>query len=283
MKITGTTQITGVFGYPVEHSLSPVFQNAAFEFLKLDYVYVPIKVLPEHIGKAVEGLRALNLKGVNLTIPHKKTVLGYLDEVDGEAQTLGVVNTIVNKNDRLKGYSTDGSGFVRSLKEHKSKFVPAGKTVFVIGAGGAAYAITGALVRERVSKIYISNRTEEKAVLLKKQLSEKLGFGSIYIVPFGEINNERYWSETELIVNTTSVGMKEGDPMLINEKNLKRVRFVYDIVYNRKTEMVKTAEENGIPCIDGLSMLIYQGAVSFELWTGEKAPVDVMKQSVLDT
>jgi len=280
MKITGTTKITGVFGYPVEHSLSPVFQNAAFEFLKLNYVYIPMSVLPEHIERAVGGVRALNFTGVNLTIPHKKRVLRYLDEIDEEAELLSSVNTIVNKNGRLKGYSTDGKGFVRSLKEHESKFTFLEKAVFFLGAGGSAYAIAGALVREKVSKIYISNRTEEKAVLLKKHLSEKLGFENIFIVPFGEINDEKYWKEIELVVNTTSVGMKEGDPVLITERNLKRAKFIYDIVYNRKTELVKTAEKNGIPYLDGLSMLVYQGAVSFELWTGEKAPVEVMKHAI---
>lgn len=283
MKITGKTKITGVFGYPVGHSLSPVFQNAAFEFLGLDYIYIPMEVLPERIEKAAEGIRALNFAGVNLTIPHKKTVMEHLDEIDKEARLLGVVNTIVNKDGRLKGYSTDGSGFLRSLTEQEGGFVPEGKSVFVLGAGGSAYAITGALLKEKVSRIYVCNRTQEKAVLLKKHLSEKLGFQEVHTVPFDDRNNEKYWKDVHLVVNTTSVGMKEYDPLLVTEKNVKESEFVYDLIYNRKTELVKIAEKNGIPCLDGLSMLIYQGAVSFELWTGEKAPISVMKQSILSS
>jgi len=280
MKIKGTTKITGVFGYPVGHSLSSVFQNAAFEFLGLNYVYIPLEVIPENIGKAVDAIRALNFAGINLTIPHKKTVLKYLDEIDEEAEILGSVNTVVNKDGRLKGYSTDGCGFLRPLTRQEGGFILEGKTVFVLGAGGSAYAITGALVNEKVSRIFVCNRTEEKAIFLKKHLLEKLGFKDVEVVPIEERNNEKYWKETELVVNTTSVGMKEGDPLIISEKNLERNKFIYDIVYNRKTELLKVAEKNRIPRLDGLSMLIYQGAASFELWTGKKAPIEVMKNSV---
>lgn len=280
MKITGKTKLTGVFGYPVTHSLSPVFQNAAFAHMKLDYVYIPMEVMPEDIGKAVEGIRALNFAGVNITIPHKKTALKYLDELDEESLLLGVVNTVVNKKGRLKGYTTDGKGFTRSLKEHESGFSVKGKTAFILGAGGSAYAVSGALAREKVSKIHICNRTEERAVLLKKHLSEKLGFKETVVVPFNCRNDGKYWEDTQIAVNTTSVGMKKGDPLLVREKNLKGREFVYDLIYNRKTELIKTAEKNGIPNADGLLMLVYQGAVSFELWTGKKAPVEVMKKAV---
>ncbi len=280
MRITGATRITGVFGYPVRHSLSPVFQNAAFESLGLDYVYVPMEVSPERIREAVEGLRALNFAGVNLTIPHKKSVLEYLDEIDSEAKLLGVVNTIVNKDGILKGYSTDGSGFMRSLTEYEGGFVPGGKNIFLLGAGGSAYAIAGALAREKVSRISVCNRTRERAVLLAEHLSEKLGFHEVSIVPFEGRNEEEYWRDIQLIVNTTSVGMKEGDSLLVTESNVRKSEFVYDLIYNRKTELVGSAEKNGIRCLDGLSMLVYQGAVSFELWTGEKAPVQVMKMAV---
>ncbi len=283
MEITGKTKVIGLFGYPVKHSLSPLFQNAAFQFLGLDYVYIPMEVSPENIGKAVDGIRALNFVGVNLTIPHKKTVLKYLDEIDEEAEVLGVVNTIVNKKGKLKGYTTDGCGFVRSIKESEIGFDFAGKTVFLFGAGGSAWAITGALIREKISKIYISNRTEKNAVLLKKHLSEKFGFKNVVVIPFENRNDERYWKDVHLVVNATSVGMKKGDPLLISEKNLTGSKFVYDIVYNRKTELVILAQKNGIPCLGGLSMLVYQGAVSFELWTGKKAPIEIMKKSVLLT
>jgi len=282
MKITGTTKIIGVFGYPVKHSLSPVFQNAAFEYLGLDYIYIPVEVSPENLGKAIEGIKALNFVGVNLTIPHKKAVIQYIDEIDEEARIIESVNTLVNKDGWLKGYSTDGYGFIRSLKEEKGIDI-SGKNVFILGAGGSAYAITGASIKEGVSKIYICNRTGEKAELLKNTLSKRLQFQNILVVPFEERNDKKYWKDIDLIVNTTSVGMKEGESSLIDEKNIVSVRLVYDLVYNRKTELIQLAEKNGIPHMDGILMLIYQGAVSFELWTGMKAPIEIMKRSIRAT
>lgn len=280
MKISGKTRITGVFGYPVAHSLSPVFHNAAFEHLGLDYVYVPIEVPPDGIGAAVEGIRAMNFAGVNLTIPHKKPVLKYLDEIDGEAQLLGVANTIVNRKGILKGYSTDGTGFIRSLTECGYGLNPAGSSVFILGAGGSAYAIAGALVKEKVSRIFVCNRTREKAVLLAEHISGKLGLREVMSVPFETRNDKEYWKDVQLVVNTTSVGMKEGDPLLVTDENVRETGFVYDLIYNRKTELIKSAEKNNVRYLDGLSMLVYQGAVSFELWTGETAPVEVMKKAI---
>jgi len=280
MEIKGTTQLTGVFGYPVKHSLSPIFQNAAFESFGLDHIYVPFEVKPEGLEKAVESIRIFNFVGVNVTIPHKKAIVSLLDEIDEEVKILGVVNTIHNKNGRLKGYITDGRGFIRSLKED-GKFDPAGKTVFLFGAGGSSYAISGALVVEKgIEKILICNRTEEKAVKLKNHLEEKLDFNNVEIIKFEDRNTRECWQGVDLLVNTTSVGMKEGDSLLVESENLNSVQFVYDIVYNRKTELIKLAEKLNIPCLDGLSMLIYQGAISFEIWTGKKAPIEVMKKSL---
>lgn len=278
MKITGTTKITGVFGYPVKHSLSPVFQNAAFQYLGLDYVYIPLEVAPEDIGKAVDGIRVMNFVGVNLTIPHKKTVIPCIDEVDEEAEIVGAVNTIVNKNGRLKGYNTDGDGFILSIKEKCISLK--GENIFILGAGGAAYAIAVALIKEEIGRIYICNRTEKNAVMLKEHLSGKFKFKNVIVIPFNDRNAKKYWDDIGIIVNTTSVGMKEGDTLLINPEIIKRTKFVYDIIYNRKTELIKVAEKENIPFLDGLSMLVYQGAVSFELWTGIKAPIEVMKKSV---
>ena len=279
MEIKGTTKLTGVFGYPVSHSLSPVFQNAAFEFLGLDYIYIPLEVKPENLKIAVEAIKVFNFAGVNVTIPHKKNIVCLMDEIDDEVEILGVVNTVHNKNGKLKGYITDGKGFVKSLKE-EGNFIIKDKIVFVLGAGGSAYAICGALIREKVGKIYITNRTYEKAIRLKKHLEEKLSFRDVEVIPFEERNKESYWKNVDLIINTTSVGMKEGDGSLIEEKNLSSVSFIYDIVYNRKTELIKLAEKLEIPHLDGLSMLVYQGAISFEIWTGRKAPMDVMKNKL---
>lgn len=278
MEIKGTTKITGVIGYPVKHSLSPIFQNAAFQYLGLDYVYIPLEVAPEDIGKAVDGIRVMNFAGVNLTIPHKKNVLPYLDDIDSEAKILGAVNTIVNKEGRLKGYNTDGTGFICSIKEKGISLK--GKNIFLLGAGGSTYAIAGALVKENVSKIFICNRTEQNAILLKNHILENFQFENIFVIPFNERNTKKHWEDIHILVNTTSVGMSEKDVPLVNQKFINSLELVYDLIYNRKTELIKYAERSGIPFLDGLSMLVHQGAVSFELWTGMKAPLEIMKKAV---
>ncbi|MCM8767602.1 MAG: shikimate dehydrogenase [Candidatus Omnitrophica bacterium] len=281
MEIKGTTKVTGVFGYPVSHSLSPVFQNSAFKYLGLDYVYIPFEVKPQDLKEAVKAIKIFHWIGVNVTIPHKKQVIKYLDELDENSKILKVVNTIHNTDGKLKGYTTDGEGFLRSLKED-GKFKPEGKNVFILGAGGSSYAICGALINEKVNSIFITNRTLENAKKLKKNLVEKLKFKNIEIIEFEKRNDKKIWQNIDLLINTTSVGMKENDPLLIEKENIEMVKFVYDIVYNRKTELLKTAENLKIPYLDGISMLVYQGAISFEIWTGKKAPVDIMKKALYE-
>ncbi len=278
MKIKGTTKITGVFGYPVSHSLSPVFQNAAFNSLSLDFVYLPFEVKPVFIKEAIEAIRFLNFRGINLTIPHKKDGYYLVDELDEEAKHLKVVNTIKNENGKLKGYITDGSGFVRSIKED-GKVVLKNKNVYLLGAGGAAWAISGAIVKEGIRKLLITNRTMEKAIAIRNHLKENFNFTSVELIDF-ENRNGINFQDIDIIINTTSVGMKEGDIVLIKEERIKKSIFIYDIIYNRKTELIKTAEKLNLPHLDGLSMLVYQGAISFEIWTGKKAPIDIMKKSL---
>ncbi|MCM8784628.1 MAG: shikimate dehydrogenase [Candidatus Omnitrophica bacterium] len=281
MEIKGTTKITGVFGYPVSHSLSPIFQNSAFEHLGLDYVYIPLEVKPEDLKTAINSIKIFNWVGVNVTIPHKRQVIKYLDEIDGVSEILDVVNTIHNIKGKLKGYTTDGDGFIRSLKQD-GNFNPKGKNIFILGAGGSSYAICGALINEKVNSIFITNRTLENAIKLKKHLTEKLKFKNIEIIEFERRNDKKIWQNIDILINTTSVGMKENDPLLIEKINIEKVKFVYDIVYNRKTELLKSAEELKIPNLDGISMLVYQGAISFEIWTGKKAPVDIMKRAIYE-
>ncbi|MCM8818649.1 MAG: shikimate dehydrogenase [Candidatus Omnitrophica bacterium] len=279
MEIKGTTKITGVFGYPVSHSLSPLFQNAAFQHLGLNYVYIPFEVRPEDLKEAVNAIKIFNWVGINITIPHKKEVLKYLDELDKTSKILGVVNTIHNINGKLKGYTTDGDGFISSLKED-GKFNPERKNVFIIGAGGSSYAISGALIKSKINSIFLTNRTYENSVKLREHLIKNLKFKNIEIIEFEKRNDEKIWQNIDLLVNTTSVGMKKNDPLLIEKKNIEKVKFVYDIVYNRKTELLKSAEDLKIPNLDGISMLIYQGAISFEIWTSKKAPIDIMKKAI---
>ncbi len=281
IQITGETTLTGVFGWPVKHSLSPVFQNAAFRHSGFNWVYIPFEVSPENLGRAIEAIRVFSIKGINITIPHKKEVLRYIDIFDDEVKLLGVANTIVNTNGILKGYTTDGIGFLRSLKE-EGGFDPEHKNVFLFGAGGSGFAISGTLVRAGISSLIICNRTHEKAIMLKNHLKEHFGFENTEVVQFHDRNRSSLWKDIDLVVNTTSVGMKDDDIILTEENNLNEDMFVYDIVYNRKTNLIKSAARNGIRCLDGLSMLIFQGAVSFTLWTGIDAPVDVMRKSLIE-
>lgn len=278
MKIKGTTKITGVFGYPVSHSLSPVFQNAAFDSLSLDFIYIPFEVKPVFIKEAIESIRFLNFRGINLTIPHKKDGYYLVDELDEEAKHLKVVNTIKNEDGKLIGYITDGSGFVRSIKED-GKVELKNKNVYLLGAGGAGWAISGAIVKEKIRKLLITNRTMEKAIAIKNHLKENFNFTSVELIDFKNRNGINF-QDIDIIINTTSVGMKEGDIVLIKEEKIKKNIFIYDIIYNRKTELIKTAEKLNLPHLDGLSMLVYQGAISFEIWTGKKAPIDIMKNSL---
>jgi shikimate dehydrogenase len=280
MEIKGTTKITGVFGYPVRHSLSPVFQNAAFKHLGLDYIYIPMEVKPEKLSQAVEGIKALNFAGVNVTIPHKKNIVPLLDNLDENAKKLGVVNTVKNTGGKLTGYSTDGEGFILSLKT-EAGYHTENKTAIVLGAGGSSYAVARALIKSGIKKILITNRTEKKAEKLTEHIKTNFEFKNAELVPFSKRNEKKIWQEIELLINTTSVGMKEGDELLVKEPNLKAVSFIYDLVYNRKSELIKKAEKLKIPHLGGLFMLVYQGAVSFEIWTGKKAPVEAMKNSLL--
>jgi len=281
IHLNGETVITGVFGWPVKHSLSPVFQNAAFQHLKLNWVYVPFEVRPEYLKDAVEAIKIFSIKGINITIPHKKDVIQYLDIVDSEVKILGVANTIVNDGGILKGYTTDGKGFLRSLKED-GQFNPAGKNIFIFGAGGSAFAIAGALVQSGILSLFICNRTEEKAIMLKNHIKDIFDFKNVEIIPFDKRNDPKIWKTIDLLINTTSVGMKNDDIILVDDRNLDENIFVYDIVYNRETALIKMARKKKIQCLDGLSMLVFQGAVSFSLWTGLDAPIDVMKQSLIE-
>jgi len=271
--------VTGVFGWPVSHSLSPVFQNAAFEALGLDFVYVPFAVRPEDLPSAVSGIRALGIAGVNLTIPHKESALALLDEVDEEARLAGAVNTINNSDGTLRGTTTDGRGFIRSLRED-GRFEPSGRTALVLGAGGAARSICAALVKEGVGALYIWNRTTRRGQLLVGHLRSALGCQRVYEADSDRLNDAAFWKEIDLLVNATSAGMRQGDASPAPASRLHRGIFVYDIVYNRFTALLAAARRAGCRFLDGSSMLVYQGAVSFEIWTGRAAPVEAMKRAL---
>lgn len=268
--INGETRITGLFGFPVKHSLSPAMHNAAFHHLGLNYVYVPFEVTPENIPAAVASLRSLSLSGVNVTVPHKETVIPHLDRIDPFARAVGSVNTIVNKNGKLTGYNTDAPGFVKDLKSHG--FNPEGKTVILLGAGGAGKAVAAALSKAKARRIYIANNIEKQSSVLAHRTPR-----AVYL-PLAVWKHKL--AEADLLVNTTPVGMHAGDAPLATAAELKRSLFVYDVIYNRETELIKAAKKAGCRCADGLGMLLHQGALAFELWTGKPAPVEVMRKAL---
>lgn len=276
--ITGVTRILGVLGDPIGHTSSPAMHNAAIAAMGLDYAYVAFHVRPDALGSAIEGMRALQIAGLNVTVPHKQGVMAHLDEVSDEAVAIGAVNTVVNRQGRLVGYNTDAFGILESLKRDGGlEKLPA--QVALLGAGGAARAILYALLeREEVEQILLLNRTRSKAESLAGDLDRN---GRVCV---GEMDSSAV-AEVDLLINSTSVGMyphEEGSP-LADPSVLHANMLVADIVYKPlKTRLMKQAEAAGARAINGLGMLAWQGARSFELWTGSAPPVDVMTAAALE-
>lgn len=271
--------MVGLLGYPVVHSFSPYMHNAAFRALGMDWVYLAFNVEPRLLPAAVSGIRALGFRGVNVTIPHKQAILPFLDEIDPLAKLIGAVNTVVVKEGKLVGYNTDASGFWRSLKEEGVD--PRGKRALILGAGGAARAVAYALVKHGCNRLYIANRTYDRARELAETL-KKAGETSVEPLSLEEAFLASILPEADLIINTTSVGMETvGGELPITADKLEARHIIYDLVYNPPyTKLLKMASSKGCRAISGRSMLLYQGAEAFTLWTGREAPLEVMKQVV---
>ncbi len=269
-------KIVGLFGYPIGHSISPVFQNAAFKKLGLDFIYLPFSVRPEDLKRAVEGIRALTIVGVNVTIPHKGRILSYLDRVSPEAKKIGAVNTIFNQKGKLIGYNTDVHGFLSSVQEDFG-FDPRSKSVFLLGAGGVAYAITYSLIEKKAKKITVVNKPRWMAESLIKHFKKMKKSCEFDLVDFSKRNSKRLIKEADILINATSVGMSPGDPSLIKGGLLYPGLLVFDVIYNRETALLKLARKRGLKALGGLNMLIRQGAISFEIWTEKKAPIATMR------
>ena len=277
--ITGKTRICGIIGDPVEHSMSPVMHNAAFEALGLDYVYLPFHVQGEELKEAINGIRALNIVGLNVTIPHKMAVIPFLDKLDPLAERMGAVNTIANENGALAGYNTDASGFLQALRAQGIE--PDGKSIVILGAGGAAKGISFILAGAGASLV-ILNRTLSRAEELASQIA-RYYHQKITAMTLNEANLKRAFGRADVLVNTTSVGMVPDVDRTPVPGNLLNSRLaVSDIVYNPlETRLLREAKAAGARTIDGLDMLVWQGALAFEKWTGRKAPFEIMKQAAL--
>lgn len=277
VTVSGETRVAGVFGCPVSHSQSPVMHNAAFGQMGLDFVYVPFDVHPDNLEAAVEGIRALNMVGVNVTIPHKERVIPFLDWVSEDALLIRSVNTIHHVDGQLRGYSTDGEGFIRALKTSGKD--PTGSKAVVLGAGGSARATAHALVTNG-AEVAVANRTFGRAV----ELAELLRAFSIKPIALDSVDARKAMREADLLVNCTSVGMHpKADDQPIPSEWLHNGLFVYDQIYNPlETRLLKAARSAGCQAANGVKMLVFQGAVSFELWTGKTPPVEVMEAAVLE-
>ncbi len=277
--ITGRTKVCGIIGDPVEHTMSPAMHNAAFAELGLDYAYLPFRVRPEELGNAISGIRALGIIGLNVTIPHKVAVIPFLDRLDPLAEKIDAINTIINDGGVLTGHNTDATGFLQALKERG--ITPEGKKTVILGAGGAARAIAFILARNGAG-LTLLNRTPERARGLARRITEEPG-RQVIVKAFDEDNLTEALRAAQVLVNTTSAGMApRADETPVPAKLLRRDLTVFDIVYNPvRTRLLREAEAAGARVINGLDMLVWQGAIAFEKWTGRQAPVEVMKREAM--
>ena len=279
MAVNYKAELVGVLGYPVAENPTCVMQEAAFAALGLNWRYLTMEVKPKDLADAMRGVRALGMRGINLTIPHKIAVMPLLDDIATDAQIIGAVNTVYREGDRLIGANTDGKGFLRGLRD-EAQLDPKGKRVAVLGAGGAARAITFELAFAGASGLTVINRDEERGRQLVNALREDTAaavqvvpWSSTYVVP----------PEIEILVNATSIGLYpdvEAQPDI----SLDRARadlLVCDVIPNPpQTAFLKAAAERGATTLDGLGMLVYQGAIAFKLWTGVEADIAAMRRAL---
>ena len=281
MNITSKTKTLGIFGYPISHTLSPAMHNAVIKALGLDMVYLPFEVKPSNLKEAINGIKSLGIIGVNITIPHKESVIRFLDDISEEARLVGAVNTIVYKDRKLVGYNTDGSGYMASLKEELG-FNPKSKRIIIIGAGGAARGILAALATQKPKSITVANRTLSRAVSLIKTFKGKFRDTRFEAINLDDNMLKMSFNSVDLLINTTSVGMKQGKALKIPLETLPKIAIVSDIIYNPlETLLLKKAKKLGLTTHGGLGMLVHQGARSFKLWTGMDAPMNVMRKAAL--
>lgn len=281
-EITGHTRLTGLLGSPVEHSISPMMHNESFRQLDLDYAYLAFDVGTDKLEVAVEGLKALGVRGFNLTMPDKNLMCSLVDELSMAAKIGGAVNTVVNENGVLKGYTTDGIGFMRAVKEDGVDII--GKKMTLLGAGGAAAAILVQAALDGVAEISVFNirddfftRAEGIMEELRKETDCVL---NLYDFSDPELLRKEI-SESTILVNGTSVGMapKTDRCIITDDSVFEKDLYVFDVIYNpEETLLLKKAKAAGCKTQNGLNMLLYQGAAAFELWTGKGMPVDIIKQ-----
>jgi len=278
--LTGKTKTYCLIGHPVEHSFSPIMHNAAFKELGLDYVYVAYDVHPDNLEKAVNGFRSLDIKGINVTIPHKETIIKYLDEIDPIAEKMGAINTIKNENGYLKARNTDAGGAKKSLIDAGCEI--SGKNILVLGSGGVARALCY-ILSEEANKIILTDLIKERAVKLASEIKKKMNTN----IEGKKVSNEILKAEiknTDILINATPIGMyPKVDASPISKDLLHNGLFVFDVIYNPlKTQIIKEAAEIGCRTLGGLDMLVNQGVLAFEWWTGKTPNNELMKNKIID-
>jgi len=274
----------GLIGFPVKHSISPRFQQAAFDAAGFPARYEAWEVPPDSLGDVVASLRSPDSLGANVTIPHKQAVRAFLDRIDPVAEAIGAVNTIVREANHLVGYNTDATGFARSVNEDAQTDL-AGKTIGVVGAGGAARAVVAAILAEGATSIYLAARRIEQARDLVRDLSP-LNLAECSIRPVVLEESPRWLAEVAVLVNTTPIGMAhraDEGKLPIQVDVLRAGALVCDLIYNpAQTALLAAAASRGARTLNGLPMLVYQGAAAWELWTGRAAPVELMRRAALE-
>ena len=272
-------ELVGVFGHPVAENPTIVMQEAGFAARSLHWRYLTIEVRPEQLADAMRGLRAMNFAGINLTIPHKVAVIQHLDGLSPEAELIGAVNTVVREGHQLIGHNTDGQGFLRSVREDAG-VDPQGKRVVFLGAGGAARAMSVELALAGAAHVTVVNRTANRGRELVRLLNERtpaqaefVPWQGAYIVP----------AETDILVNATPIGLFPAVEALpaVHMASIRPDLLVCDVIPNPpRTAFLRAAEQRGARTLDGLGMLVYQGAIAFQMWTGVEAPVEVMRRAL---
>ncbi len=288
MEISGKTGLTGLIGSPISHSISPKMHNLSFQALGLDYVYLAFDIGNSDFKKSVEGLKEIGILGYNVTMPYKVKIVEFMDELSPAAQLAGACNTVIIKDGKMTGHTTDGAGFMRSVADYGHDII--GKKMSILGAGGAATSIISQASLDGVAAIDVFRRKRgdlfEKTQAFAKNVQERTGC-IVNVYDFADTEQMRVsFAESAILVNATSVGMapNEHECPVTDVSLLNPNLVVYDIVYNpRKTKLCEMARSIGCPAYNGLSMMLFQGAASFYCWTGQDMPVDLIKESIISS
>ena len=265
-----------ILGRPLDHSLSPLMHNSAFRALGMSWVYAPLDVSSAQLEEAMGLLRSANVRGSNVTVPYKEEVLPYLDRVEEGAQKLRSVNTLYRRGDQLWGASTDGEGFLRSLGRWRAKLE--GSKGLLVGAGGAARPVAHALAESGVRILYVANRTPARAGALIQGLLKLHPRLQAHAVSIWE--GEKILGQMDWVIQSTSLGLKKKDTSPISLRRARRGTLAVDLIYHRETAFLREARRLCLPHLSGMGMLLHQGALAFEYWTGRKAPLPVMQKAL---